>query len=81
MKPLKNLRNLLIDCLSDSSKYFELKKEHFRLEFHNAARVNLEVRMPAFNLELKQIFARFSWKDFPINSFTITLNKLRFIDD
>ena len=35
LKRLKLLRNVHITCLSDSAKYFKLKPEHFKLEFHN----------------------------------------------
>lgn len=82
LKPLQNLRNLKITCISDSSGYFDLKKDkHFRLEFFEPKKVDLQIEMHKFNLELKQIFNRFSYRDFPINSFEVTLNKLKFVDD
>jgi len=80
LKALKFLREVNITCLSDSAKYHPLKAEHFRLEFFNPQAIDLSITMLSYNLMLHDIFNRFSWVSFPVNSFKIFAGKLKFKD-
>ena len=80
LKTLKNLRTLDITCLSDSTKYFPLKKDHFNIEFHDPSKISMVLKMKSFNLDMSQIFKRFNWSHFPINSLDVTVDKLKFVD-
>ena len=52
MSPLKNLRKLDLNCISDSNKYFKLGDKEFQLKFKDSKKVEVIVRMSKFNLEM-----------------------------
>jgi len=52
LKSLVNLRKLELTCLSDSTKYFPLKKDHFNIDFHEASKISMDIKMCNFNLDM-----------------------------
>ncbi len=68
LTPLKKLRVIEFVCVSDSSKYFKFERQHFNIMFAEPSAVQLRVKMEAFNIELRDIFKKFNYLNYPVHT-------------